>query len=154
MRNRLSGGGEHFAINLSRALLAEPVVLHYLSLIFGEQPGERLVVAAIILREVLLRILVAQIPLGIMHETQRFSRCGPGAADPSQRPFAGVPEREIIAGMPQNRDAVADRRRQLQPFLVATGTLKGTTGSEPVAPPGNKPAPRRGRSDGQKTGIE
>jgi hypothetical protein len=72
----------------------------------------------------------------------------------AQRAFVRVPTREIVARMPQNRDAIADRGRQLEPFLVAASGFEGATGSEPLAPPGHKTMPLRRRGNGQETCVQ
>ena len=103
--------GQHLAVNRGRARSVEPTFVAHLVAIFGEEPGEWLVFAAKIAGEVLRWILLPHIPLAVVHETQRPSGCGPRPAEAAQRAFVRVPIGEVIAGVTQHSDAVADRRR-------------------------------------------
>src|SRR6266851_2007307 len=68
IRNRLTGRCEQLAINPWRTLCAGRALVPHLFLILGEKAGKWLVFAAKIPGQVLLRILLLQIPLAVMHE--------------------------------------------------------------------------------------
>src|SRR5262245_57329592 len=96
IRHALAGGCKPLAISRLRQFSGEQPLGARLLAIFAKQSDERLVFGAEIARQVLLAILLTQIPLAVVHKAQRPSRRAPGAANAAERPFMRVPIREIV----------------------------------------------------------